>query len=128
MTTMELLELARDRSIQVAVDGDRLSLEYPEGSLTPELRAEFRQHKPALLVLLTPHRFVTLKGGLIVPAAAQMLALDLEARGLPLAVDASGEFITPTDPRLLPADRAAIREYHRHLAAIVEYAPDDGTM
>jgi len=127
MTAFELLEAARERHIELTAREGRLFHRGPEGALTPELRAAIREEKPALLAVLDPSvRFVTLKGGLIVPAAALVLAIDLEMREIPLAVDGEGEFIIPVTPKLLPADDAAIRRWRRHLAAIVAYrVPDE---
>jgi hypothetical protein len=83
------------------------------------------QQKPALLALLVPVQFVSLKGGLAVPLPALRLALDLEARGVPLSTDATHQFIVPPDDRLTPVDLAAIRRWPLHLGAIVEYrAPE----
>ena len=44
-------ELAR-RNIQVSADGERLHLDGPAGSLTPELRERLREHKAGLLTHL----------------------------------------------------------------------------
>ena len=122
MTPLELLELARAKDIRLEVHGDRLTLDAPEGAVTPELRAELRANKPALIALLSPGRVVALKGGLVVPAPALQLALDLEARGIPLAVDADHQFIVPDkDRRLTAIDRAAIARWRHHLGALIEY-------
>jgi hypothetical protein len=122
VTTFELLEVARERNIEFEVRGDRLFQRGPAGAMTEELRVEIRQQKTTLVALLDPAgRFVALKGGLVVPAAALILALDLEARDIPLANDANGEFIVPASLKLLPADRASIRRWHHHLAEIVSY-------
>jgi hypothetical protein len=68
---------------------------------SPALRAELEQHKPALLALLKPVTdFALLRGGLTVPVPALCLALDLEARGVPLATDANHRFIVPNDAQL----------------------------
>jgi len=68
---------------------------------------------------------MTLKGGLTVPLPALQLAIDLEARGIPLATDANHQFIVPADDRLTLADLAAVQRWHMHLGAIVEYrAPE----
>ena len=34
------------------VEGDRLKVDAPQGVLTPELREELRQHKPAIIALV----------------------------------------------------------------------------
>ena len=65
--------------------------------------------------------FVTLKGGLTIPVPALQLALDLEAREIPLATDADHQFVVPDDPRLTNEDRAAIHRWRLHLGAIVQY-------
>jgi tubulysin polyketide synthase-like protein len=121
VTARQLLTAARAAGIRVEVRGDRLVYDAPRGALTSELREALVQHKPALLALLTPVEFVTLNGGLTVPVPALRLTLDLEARGIPLASDANHQFIVPTDDRLTPADLAAIRRWHAHLGAIIEY-------
>ena len=70
---------------------------------------------------------MTLKNGPTVPAAAIALAIDLEARGIPLATDPDHQFIVPTDSRLTPADDAAIARWRSHLGALVDYrAPEVG--
>src|SRR5579864_6504341 len=50
-------------------------------------------------------RFVTLTGGLTIPAVALYLALDLEARGISLVTDADHQFLVPDDPRLTATRR-----------------------
>jgi hypothetical protein len=75
VTTFELLEVARERNIEFEVRGDRLFQRGPAGAMTEELRVEIRQQKTTLVALLDPAgRFVALKGGLVVPAAALILA------------------------------------------------------
>ena len=68
-----------------------------------------------------PIQLVTVKGGLTLPVPATNLAVDLEFRGIVLAVDAAHELVVPTDSRLTAEDRAAILRWRRHLAAIVLY-------
>lgn len=126
MTATELLTTARSAGIRLEARGERLHVEAPAGALTPALRDQLAQQKPALLALLAPvTEFVSLRGGLAVPVAALQLALDLEARGLPLATDADHQFIVPDDGRLTDADRIAIARWRLHLGALVEYrAPE----
>jgi hypothetical protein len=94
--------------------------------MTPELRKALAEHKAALLDALVPAtEFVSLKGGLTVPVAAVLLALDLERRGIPLATDSAHQFIVPTDDRLTDEDHAGMARWRHHLGAIVEYrAPE----
>ena len=67
-----------------------------------------------------PLQFVTVTGGLTLPLPAITLAVDLEFRGIVLAVDEAHELVVPADdPRLSPADFAAIHRWRRHLVAIL---------
>ena len=66
-----------------------------------------------------PLQFVTVTGGLTLPLPAINLAVDLEFRGIVLAVDEAHELVVPDDPRLTAADRAAIHRWRRHLVAIL---------
>jgi hypothetical protein len=72
-------------------------------------------------------QFVTVTGGLTLPLPAITLAVDLEFRGIVLAVDQAHELVVPDDPRLTAADRAAIHRWRRHLVAILlTSCPDVG--
>jgi hypothetical protein len=127
MTPQDLLTTCRQAGIVLAVDGDALDVNAPKGTLTPELRDELARQKPALLALLAPATvFVPLKGGLTLPLDVIKLALDLEAREIPLHIDADHQFIAPADPRLTPLDQAGIARWHRHLAALIEYYRNHG--
>ena len=125
MTLPELLTVVRAADIRLESRGDRLVFDAPHGALTPELRAALVQQKAALLMRLAPVEFVTLKGGLTIPVPALRLALDLEARGIPLATDADHRFIVPQDERLTADDLVNIQRWRAHLCAIVDYrAPE----
>ena len=50
--THPLLERCRALGIRLEADGDNLAIDAPAGSLTPELLAEIREHKAALLAVL----------------------------------------------------------------------------
>jgi len=127
MTPHELLRTCQQAGIVLAADGDALDVTAPAGTLTPELRDELARQKAALLALLTPSTvFVPLKGGLTVPLPALHLAWDLEARGIPLEVDADHQFVAPAAPRLTPLDQAGIARWHRHLAALIAYCHHKG--
>ena len=117
--------MVRAADIRLEARGDRLVFDAPHGALTPELRAALVEQKPALLAFLAPVAFVTLKGGLTIPVPALRLALDLEARGIPLATDADHRFIVPHDERLTADDLVNIQRWRAHLGAIVDYrAPE----
>jgi hypothetical protein len=125
VTARELLTVVRAAGIRLETRGDRLVYDAPRGALTSELRSALVQHKAALLALLAPVEFVTLKGGLTVPVAALRLALHLEARGMALATDAHHQFVVPSDDRLTADDLAQMQRWRAHLGAIVEYrAPE----
>jgi len=121
MSLAELLAVAAERRIVLEVRSGRLHIEAPRGTVTPELRDALVRHKAALLDYLAPVAFVTLKGGLVVPAPALELAIVLEARGVRLATDADHQFIVPNDPRLTDDDLAAIHRWRHHLGALIEY-------
>jgi hypothetical protein len=125
MTPAELLTLVRAADIRLEARGDRLLFDAPHGALTPELRAALAEQKPALLAWLAPVEFVTLEGGVTIPVLALRLALDLEARGIPLATDADHQFVVPKDGRLTAEDLVNIQRWRAHLGAIVDYrAPE----
>jgi tubulysin polyketide synthase-like protein len=125
MTLAELLTVVRAADIRLEARGDRLLFDAPHGALTPELRSALVQQKAALLMRLAPVEFVTLKGGLTIPVPALRLALDLEARGIPLATDADHRFVVPKDGRLTADDLVNMQRWRAHLGAIVDYrAPE----
>ena len=125
MTLAELLTVVRAADIRLEARGDRLLFDAPPGALTPELRTALAEQKPALLTFLAPVEFVTLKGGLTIPVPALRLALDLEARGIPLATDADHQFVVPKDERLTNDDLVNMQRWRAHLGAIVDYrAPE----
>jgi hypothetical protein len=76
---------------------------------------------PALPELATRAVFVLLQGGLAVPFAALQLALDLEARGIVLAVDGSDLVVDDAAGLLTETDRPLIRRWKQHLVAIATY-------
>lgn len=122
MTATEILRLARTNDIVFDVQGDRLIVDAPTGALTPELRSELARHKPALLALLAPvTKFVYLRGGLTVPLPALRFALDLEHRGFKMALDECRQFAIEPTAELTAEDRAGIRRWRLHLAAIVSH-------
>ena len=125
MTLAELLTVVRAADIRLEARGDRLLFDAPHGALTPELRSALVEQKAALLFLLAPVEFVTLKGGLTIPVPALRLVLDLEARGIPLETDADHRFVVPKDERLTADDLVNMQRWRAHLGAIVDYrAPE----
>jgi hypothetical protein len=73
----------------------------------------------------TKAAFVLLKGGLAVPVAALQLALDLEARGIVLAVEGPDLVLDDPTSLLTETDRSLIRRWKLHLMAIATYrAPE----
>jgi hypothetical protein len=65
--------------------------------------------------------FVVLRSGLVLPLAAVQLALDLENRGLHLAVDGEGLAVGPRH-RLTDHDRDSIRRWKPHLISLLTEA------
>src|SRR3954452_14770165 len=53
MNASALLADLRRRGIQLSVAGERLSVDAPKGSVTPDLRNELTEHKSDLIRLLT---------------------------------------------------------------------------
>src|SRR5262245_32758895 len=65
--------------------------------------------------------FVILRSGLALPLAAVKLAIDLESRGIGLAIEGEALAVGPSD-RLTDEDREAIRRWRGHLIEIVTQA------
>jgi hypothetical protein len=65
-------------------------------------------------------RFVHLQGGLIVPAPAYLLLLDLEARGFAVVRDGDTLIVRPPN-RLTREDCASIRRWKWHLLMLLDY-------
>jgi hypothetical protein len=126
MTLTELLDTTTAAGIRLEAQGDRLHVEAPAGIVTANLRDELARHKPALLTLLRPvTEYVTLKNGPTLPAGVIRLAIDLEARGFTMALDADQQFTIEPATRLTDEDRAAIARWRLHLGAVIGYqAPE----
>ena len=67
---------------------------------------------------------VVLNGGVSVPAAAYVLAISLEARGVHLATEGDDLLVGPRD-RLTDDDRSAIRQLKPYLRQILNYCPPE---
>ena len=120
MTAGEVLTVCREAGIRLEVAGDRLRFDAPAGALTPDLRDALARHKRELLDVLTM-QFVTLRDGPTLPLPVLQLAWSLEDRGLRVCLTPGGDVdIAPTDA-LTAADRAAIRRWRQHLAALTDY-------
>lgn len=65
-------------------------------------------------------RFVTLQGGMIVPAPAFVLMLDLERRAFTVSRDGD-TFVVGPAAQLTPEDCAAIRRWKHHLLMLLDY-------
>ena len=122
MTTHELLTAAQTAGITLEARGDRLHIEAPRGSLTPELRDTLAERKAELLALLAPpQRFVTLQPtGLTMPRAAVDFAMDLERRGFKLSVSDRDIDVQPAKA-LTPADRVALDRWRQHVVALTQF-------
>ena len=53
MTAQELITTCQAAGIELAVSGDHLRVDAPEGVLTPDLRAALTDQKPTVMALLT---------------------------------------------------------------------------
>jgi TubC N-terminal docking domain len=53
MSAEMLMRRVLEASISLSAQGDKLAWDAPPGAMTPELLAEIREHKAALLELLT---------------------------------------------------------------------------
>ncbi len=76
--------------------------------------------------LYADDRLVTLRGGVVVPVTAWVLALTLEQRGFTLTRDGETLIVRPPE-RLTAEDCAAIRRAKLDLLAVVDYCarPDN---
>lgn len=53
MTATGLLDDLRNKGVRLSVEEDRLAVDAPKGMLTDDVRQAIRQHKQALLALLS---------------------------------------------------------------------------
>ena len=65
-------------------------------------------------------RYVVLKGGLALPIAPVLLALDLERRGFTLERDDQDIFISPYS-KLTDDDRSNLKAWKQHVLALIDY-------
>ncbi len=56
MRPADLVREARERGVELNVDGERLLIRAPAGVLDDELRAALKTHKPAILQILSGPR------------------------------------------------------------------------
>ena len=57
MTARELITELRDKGVEVKSSGDRLLIDAPKGTITPELRVALSEHKAELLRILNAPTF-----------------------------------------------------------------------
>ena len=125
MTAREVLVACRQAGIVLAVDGGFITVDGPETAVTPEIIDQLSLHKPTILASLAPVTdFVPLKGGLVVPTPALLLALELERRGFRMSLDRDQQFHIEPSPALSEADLIGIQRWRLHLGAIVGYEAD----
>lgn len=109
---------------RLEVAEDRLFVR-PGDRLTSDQRDRLARLAPALLARLAPvAEFVSLRGGLVVPLPALLLALDLEQRGFHMALNEADQITieaTGTSGPLTASDREEIARWRLHLGAIVGY-------
>ncbi len=113
----------RAEGFELAAAGGRLRIR-PVERVTSELRRTLARHKAELLTLLAPPEFVTLRGGLTLPRPALQLVWDFEERGFCLGVTPDGAVEIQPTAALTTRDRAAIKKWRRHLAAVVRYVDE----
>lgn len=70
--------------------------------------------------------YVTLKGGLVVPLPALQVAWGLEDRGFDLHLADDGALLVSPRDAITDEDRAVIRRWKLHLAALVAYCDREG--
>jgi hypothetical protein len=66
-------------------------------------------------------RFVTLRSGMVVPAPAFCLLLDLERRDVHVRREGDSGLVVGPSCRLTDEDRVAIRRWKTHLLMLVNY-------
>ena len=79
---------------------------------------------PVELMAMASSEFITLRGGLVLPASAIIGALDLEARGFTMRAEPDGRLVTSPGSRLTDVDRRFLAEHKAALLAIVSYDAD----
>ena len=129
MTADETLGMARRVGIRLSPRGDRLHVDAPAGSITPELRDALARYKSDILARLQPaSALVTFRGGFVADSAIVQRLLDIEARGCSFRLEEGGRFrVVPAD-RLTPDDLAFLRERRDEARRVLEYEADDSHM
>ena len=67
--------------------------------------------------------FITLKGGLTVPAGVVQLGCELENRGFRLRLDGCSALVVEPEEQLTDDDIAAIQNWRYHLVALLHHCP-----
>ena len=65
-------------------------------------------------------RFISLRGGLVVPVEPLLLALDLEARGFLMKPDGEDLIVSPFS-QLTAEDCRQLRRWKHHVIALIAY-------
>jgi hypothetical protein len=128
VTATSTLREAERLGVALSIRGERLHVEAVPGRITATLREGLRQHKREILSLLSAppsNELVSLRAGLVVPAPALRLALDLEARGFALRLDPDLAVVIEPVEDLSPEDLVGIQRWRHHLAAVVQYQPPE---
>jgi hypothetical protein len=129
MTVEEVLVATRRAGIILEAEGDRLIVDAPVGSLTPELREALARQKWVLLVSVARPRaywtpqYPDARTGIrpTVPIEAVELLIDLERRGYSQSLDAQGQYRIEPGEGLSDRDSAMIVRWRQHLATILAY-------
>jgi hypothetical protein len=66
-------------------------------------------------------RVVCLRGGVVVPAPAYVLLLDLERRDIHISREGADTLVVGPPERLTDADRALIRHWKQQLLLLLDY-------
>ena len=106
MTLEALMSTLAAAGVDMAVEGVRVRLSGPPGTLTPALRQAITDHKPALIESLTGYR--QLDAAIIASEADRRSLTEIEAR-LARVTDRAGAPDCTALDRQLVRDWAAIR-------------------
>jgi hypothetical protein len=77
------------------------------------------------IVMDVSDRYVSLRGGLVVPVTPVLLLLDLESRGFQISRDGDDMVINPFQ-RLTAEDIRSLKLWKRHVLALLDYEPTEG--
>ena len=125
MTAIQLLKECQAAGVSLHAEGPTLKFQAAPGALTPALRAQLKQNKTELLVLLKSPPLITLSPtGLTVPLPVLELAWDLEARGFAITVGADNVLCVEPRHTLTVRDRRELERWEKHLAALTVFCDE----